>query len=85
MQDQLIVFMGLASGESRMLCGELTLHTRTAIEIVGKLLPDARFQTSTVVRDGRQLYLVCCEGAGVRGRATSAVASEGAGSAGIHR
>jgi RNA 3'-terminal phosphate cyclase (ATP) len=44
MQDQLIVFMGLAEGETSILCGELTLHTRTAIAIVQTLLPAAHFQ-----------------------------------------
>jgi len=33
MQDQLIIYMALAKGESRMLAGPLTLHTQTAIHI----------------------------------------------------
>jgi hypothetical protein len=31
LQDQLIVFMALANGKSRVRTGELTLHTKTAI------------------------------------------------------
>ena len=31
MQDQLIIFMALAQGTSRMSCGEPSLHTRTAM------------------------------------------------------
>lgn len=40
MQDQLIVFMALAKGESVMVCEEPTLHTRTAIEVCREMLPD---------------------------------------------
>lgn len=39
LQDQLVIFMALAGGTSSMLCGELTLHTRTAISIAEQLLP----------------------------------------------
>ena len=39
-QDQLIIFMALASGRSRMLAGsELTLHTRTAMHIIEQMVP----------------------------------------------
>jgi RNA 3'-terminal phosphate cyclase (ATP) len=41
MQDQLIVFMALAKGESVMVCQEPTLHTRTAIEVCREMLTDA--------------------------------------------
>jgi RNA 3'-terminal phosphate cyclase (ATP) len=73
MQDQLIVFMVLAQGHSSMLCGELTLHTRTAISIAEQLLPEVKFDISTLpVADaadadgkaGQPLYLVKCIGAG---------------------
>ena len=36
-QDQMIIFMALAQGESRLLCGPLTLHTETAIHIAEKM------------------------------------------------
>jgi RNA 3'-terminal phosphate cyclase (ATP) len=78
MQDQLIIFMALAQGHSSMLCGELTLHTRTAISIAEQLMPEVKFDISTLpVADaadadgtvGQPLYLVKCTGAGsvVRG------------------
>lgn len=43
-QDQLIIFMALAAGKSRLQVGqELTLHTQTAMHIV-ELLTSARFE-----------------------------------------
>lgn len=36
-QDQLIVFMALAEGQSKIKVGELTLHTRTAIYVTEQL------------------------------------------------
>lgn len=48
MQDQLVIFMALAHGQSSMLCSEPTLHTRTAIAIAQQLLPDAQFSISTI-------------------------------------
>jgi len=44
-QDQLIIFMALASGQSQIQTGPLTLHTRTAIYIT-ELLTSARFKVS---------------------------------------
>mmetsp|Transcript_7216 Transcript_7216/g.15752 ORF Transcript_7216/g.15752 Transcript_7216/m.15752 type:complete len:378 (-) Transcript_7216:519-1652(-) len=66
MQDQLIILMALAAGESRMLCSEPTLHTRTAMVIAEQVLPGAKFSVSTVTQDGRpgQLYMIRCKGAG---------------------
>jgi RNA 3'-terminal phosphate cyclase (ATP) len=62
MQDQLIIFMALAKGSSSMLCGELTLHTRTALSIAEQLLPvKCRVTTSA----GGKLFRVQCTGAGV--------------------
>ena len=43
MQDQLVVFMALASGKSRLVCSEPSLHTRTAMMVAELLLPSARF------------------------------------------
>lgn len=36
-QDQVIVFMALAGGRSRIKMGELTLHTKTAIYVTEQL------------------------------------------------
>ena len=33
LQDQLIIFMALARGQSRILAGPLSLHTKTAIHV----------------------------------------------------
>lgn len=64
MQDQLIVFLALASGTSRVLCGEPTLHTRTAIA-VAEQLSAARF---TLSRQEGATWLVECIGAGIVAR-----------------
>ncbi|KAK2183330.1 hypothetical protein NP493_315g03064 [Ridgeia piscesae] len=37
LQDQLVIFMALAQGKSRVKCGEITLHTKTAIAIAEQL------------------------------------------------
>jgi RNA 3'-terminal phosphate cyclase (ATP) len=37
LQDQLIIYMALATGSSEMITGSLTLHTRSAISIAEKL------------------------------------------------
>jgi RNA 3'-terminal phosphate cyclase (ATP) len=42
MQDQMIIFMALAKGESRILTGPLSLHTETAIYIATEFT-DAKF------------------------------------------
>jgi RNA 3'-terminal phosphate cyclase (ATP) len=61
MQDQLVVLVALASGTSRFLCGEPTLHTRTAIA-VAEQLSAARFSLS---RQEGGTCLVECTGAGI--------------------
>lgn len=43
MQDQLIIYMALAQGTSKMLCGEPTLHTRTAMVVAETMLPGVKF------------------------------------------
>ncbi|KXZ54935.1 hypothetical protein GPECTOR_3g105 [Gonium pectorale] len=43
MQDQLIIWMALASGVSRMRCCEPSLHTRTAMVVAETLLPGVKF------------------------------------------
>ena len=66
MQDQLIIFMGLADGVSRVRTGPPTLHTKTAIHLVEKLT-SAQF-TVTKVEDcnlGEQSYVIECKGVGM--------------------
>ncbi|PNW88984.1 hypothetical protein CHLRE_01g053288v5 [Chlamydomonas reinhardtii] len=43
MQDQLIIWMALGSGVSRLVCAEPTLHTRTAMVVAEQLLPGVKF------------------------------------------
>lgn len=71
LQDQLIIYMALASGTSRVLTGSLTMHTQSAIDIAKKLC-NAKFQvrkldeSNSDTRDasgrisGR--HLIQCEG-----------------------
>lgn len=55
-QDQLIIFMALAPGKSRVRCSlPLTMHTQTAIYIA-ELLTDARFN---VIEDGATAIIEC--------------------------
>ncbi|GIL60531.1 hypothetical protein Vafri_15083 [Volvox africanus] len=44
MQDQLIIWMALGSGTSRIRCTEPTLHTRTAMVVAEQLLPGVKFR-----------------------------------------
>lgn len=48
LSDQLILFMALAKGESKVLTGGLTLHTRSAIE-VASVLTKARFDVKRII------------------------------------
>ena len=62
MQDQLIVFMALARGTSRMLCRAPTLHTQTAMAIAQQMT-GAQFHLE---RRGIDLWLLVCGGAAVQ-------------------
>ncbi|XP_029985436.1 RNA 3'-terminal phosphate cyclase [Sphaeramia orbicularis] len=69
LQDQLIIFMALANGTSRIRTGAVTLHTQTAIH-VAEQLTQAKF---TITKSEDELssngtngtYIIQCEGAGV--------------------
>ncbi|RUS70977.1 hypothetical protein EGW08_021259 [Elysia chlorotica] len=64
LQDQLILLMTLAKGQSRILCGPLTLHTQTAIHIA-RLLTKAEFSLEPVKSDeGKETCMLVCEGIG---------------------
>ncbi|XP_002961979.2 RNA 3'-terminal phosphate cyclase [Selaginella moellendorffii] len=58
LQDQVVIFMALARGRSRMKCGEITLHTRTAIHFAS-LLSRAVFEIQEV---GGGTNIVSCDG-----------------------
>ena len=63
MQDQLIIFMGLANGTSRIKTGPLTLHTETAIFFT-QLLSGAKFVV-TKVNSGN---IIECTGIGFKNK-----------------
>merc|ERR1712129_210323 len=60
LQDQLIIFMALAKGKSRMTTCAEELHTKTAIHIA-ELMTGAKFNVSNM-KDGT--LLIECEGIG---------------------
>ncbi|XP_041646700.1 RNA 3'-terminal phosphate cyclase [Cheilinus undulatus] len=65
LQDQLIIFMALAKGRSRIRIGAVTLHTQTAIH-VAEQLTQAKF---TITKCDDELssnvtYIIECEGSG---------------------
>lgn len=71
LQDQLIIYMALARGESSMLTGPLTLHTRTAIHFV-QVLTGIKFEITEVSRSDQgqpSQYLISCTGLGLKGKA----------------
>ncbi|KAI0750986.1 RNA 3'-terminal phosphate cyclase [Daedaleopsis nitida] len=59
LQDQIIVFLALSKGRSKVKTGPLTLHTRTAIW-VAEQLTDARF----VVQESENGVVIECDGIG---------------------
>jgi len=62
LQDQLVLLMALAEGESKVLLGPLTLHTETAIHMV-RLMTDAEF-TLEEVDASMGTSLLSCKGIG---------------------
>ncbi len=64
LQDQLIIFMALADGESSMTCGEPTLHTRTAM-VIAEQLTSAKFTVRRPAPRSQEPWTISCKGAGV--------------------
>jgi len=64
LQDQIIIFMALALGESELCCGtqEITLHTRSAIW-VAEQMTGAKFE---VVQNEMGINLIRCRGIGFK-------------------
>ncbi|XP_021918081.1 RNA 3'-terminal phosphate cyclase isoform X2 [Zootermopsis nevadensis] len=60
-QDQMILLMAIAHGKSRVKCGPVSLHTRTAIH-VAHLLTEAKF---TVINGEADSNFIECEGIGL--------------------
>ncbi|KNC50876.1 uncharacterized protein AMSG_12041 [Thecamonas trahens ATCC 50062] len=66
--DQLIIYMALADGESRIRCGPLSLHTQTAIHFVS-LLTGATFDVTPDTDPsiaGHSTNVITCQGIGFR-------------------
>ncbi|XP_061540507.1 RNA 3'-terminal phosphate cyclase isoform X2 [Phycodurus eques] len=64
LQDQLIVFMALAKGTSRIRTGAVTLHTQTAIH-VAQQMTQAKFTITKCEDELNVTYIVECQGSGV--------------------
>ncbi|RNA21169.1 RNA 3 -terminal phosphate cyclase [Brachionus plicatilis] len=62
LQDQLIIFMALAEGKSRIKAGPLTLHTKTAIHFT-ELLTGTNFNISSV---DSKTNIIECNGIGFK-------------------
>jgi RNA 3'-terminal phosphate cyclase (ATP) len=60
-QDQVIIFMALAKGHSKVLTGPLTLHTKTAIH-VAELMTRSKFNVTENSSNGN--CLIECDGIG---------------------
>lgn len=67
LQDQLIIFMALASGISRIKTGPVTLHTQTAIHFAEQLAK-AKFTVKKSEEEedaSKDTYIIECEGVGM--------------------
>jgi len=67
MQDQIILFMTLAEGVSRVKTGPLTMHTRTSIHIAEQLT-EAKYSVTRCEDNGpgEDSYFIECQGIGLR-------------------
>ncbi|RWS30739.1 RNA 3'-terminal phosphate cyclase-like protein [Leptotrombidium deliense] len=63
-QDQLIIFMALAKGKSKIKSGPLTLHTKTAIHFC-ELLTNATFNVSEFDEGLKNFCIIECDGIGM--------------------
>lgn len=63
LQDQLIIFMALAKGKSRVKSGPLTLHTKTAIHYT-ELLTGAKFNIIQGDDNRKPSVIIECDGIG---------------------
>jgi len=60
MQDQIIVFMALAEGQSSVLTGPLEMHTRTAIHFA-EIITGVKFEVEEITNEK---YIIKCNGIG---------------------
>ncbi|XP_035863618.1 RNA 3'-terminal phosphate cyclase [Sander lucioperca] len=65
LQDQLIIFMALAKGTSRIRTGSVTLHTQTAIHMAQQLT-QAKFKITKCEDElsSEESFIIECEGSG---------------------
>ena len=64
-QDQMIIFMALAGGESKLVTGPLTLHTETAIHIA-TMMTGATFKIESC--ENNRAWMVTCQGVGYKNK-----------------
>ncbi|XP_046637601.1 RNA 3'-terminal phosphate cyclase-like [Daphnia pulicaria] len=62
-QDQVIIFMALAGGTSRVLVGPLSLHTRTAIHVTSQLT-GVKFEVIDL-KTQPETFIIECKGMGI--------------------
>jgi len=62
-QDQMVIFMALAEGESNLVTGPLTLHTETAIHIA-TMMTGATFRVESC--QNNRAWLITCQGVGYK-------------------
>ncbi|MBN3282011.1 RTCA cyclase, partial [Polyodon spathula] len=66
MQDQMIIFMALANGTSRIRTGPLTLHTQTAIHVAEQLTKAKFTVTKAEDQDSNDdTHIIECQGIGM--------------------
>ncbi|NXP44061.1 RTCA cyclase, partial [Heliornis fulica] len=66
LQDQLIIFMALANGVSRVKSGPITLHTQTAIHFAEQLTKAKFTVTKSEEEDpSKDTYIIECQGMGM--------------------
>ncbi|KYR02104.1 RNA 3'-terminal phosphate cyclase [Tieghemostelium lacteum] len=67
LQDQLIIFMALASGQSKIKTGPISLHTNTSIHFTS-LITGCSFQIEKVPKEqeqpGEDTFIITCNGVG---------------------
>jgi len=65
LQDQIIIFMALADGVSRIKVGPISTHTSTSIHFT-ELLTGAKFNITEASKDGEETYWLECKGIGFK-------------------
>ena len=61
--DQLLIFMALAEGLSRITCHDLSLHSETMIELLRQFIPEIEINTELI--DENKNTLISIKGIGL--------------------